>query len=46
MNSGLNKKVKELSKQPSAAPINVNAKPSGVGGDTFSQWRETMRGML
>ena len=46
MNNGLNKRVKELSKTPSAAPINVNAKPTGVGGDTYSQWRETMRNML
>ena len=46
MNSGLNKKVKTLEKTPSVAPININAKPNGVGGDTYSQWRETMRGMI
>ena len=40
MNSGLNNKVKELSKQPSAQPVNVNAKPSG--GSTYSAWREQM----
>ena len=44
LNSGLDKKVKELSKQPSAQPVNVNAKPSAA--DTYSAWRETMRGML
>jgi len=44
MNSGLNSKVKELSKQPSAAPINTNAKPSN--GNTYSAWREQMRSML
>ena len=44
MNSGLDKKVKELSKQPSAAPINVQAKPSG--GDSYSSWREQMAKMM
>jgi hypothetical protein len=44
MNSGLNKKVKELSKQPSAAPINVNAKPNS--SDTYTAWREQMAKML
>lgn len=44
MNSGLDKKVKELSKQPSAQPVNVNAKPSG--GDSYSSWREQMAKML
>lgn len=47
MNSGLSKKVKELSKQPSAQPVNVNAKGgNGVGSDSYSQWRETMRQMI
>jgi hypothetical protein len=40
MNNGLNKKVKELSKQPSAAPINTNAKPTA--SSTYSAWREQM----
>lgn len=44
MNSGLNSKVKELSKQPSAAPINTNAKPTGA--NTYSAWREQMRSMI
>lgn len=44
MNTGLNKKVKELSKQPSVAPVNTNAKPSAA--DTYSQWREQMRQMI
>ena len=44
MNTGLNKKVKELSKQPSVAPVNTNAKPSA--SDTYSAWREQMRNML
>ena len=44
MNSGLNSKVKELSKQPSAQPVNVNAKPTS--NDTYSAWREQMRQML
>lgn len=48
MNSGLNKKVKELSKTPSAAPINVQAKPSGgvgVDSSSYQAWREQMRAM-
>lgn len=44
MNSSLNSKVKTLEKTPSAQPVNVNAKPSVA--DTYSAWRETMRGML
>lgn len=44
MNTGLNNKVKELSKQPSAQPVNTNAKPSN--GDTYSAWREQMRSMI
>lgn len=44
MNSGLNNKVKELSKQPSAAPVNTNARPSA--SDTYAAWREQLRQML
>lgn len=44
MNTGLQDKIKDLGKQPSAAPINTNAKPSAA--DTYSAWREKMRGML
>ena len=44
MNNGLNNKVKELSKQPSAAPVNTNAKPNGA--NTYSAWREQMRSMI
>lgn len=44
MNNGLNDKVKELSRQPSAQPINTNAKPSA--GDTYSAWREQMRSYM
>ena len=40
MNNGLDKKVKELSKEPSTKPLNTNAKPST--GDTYSAWREQM----
>ena len=43
-NTGLQNKISEMGKQPSAAPINTNAKPSG--GDTYSAWREQMRSML
>ena len=44
MNNGLQDKVKELGKQPSAAPVNPQAKPSAA--DTYSVWREKMRQML
>lgn len=44
MNNGLNDKVKELSKEPSAKPVNTNAKPSAK--DTYSAWREQMRSMI
>ena len=44
MNSGLNDKIKELSKEPSAKPVNTNAKPSAA--DTYSAWREQMRSMI
>ena len=40
MNNGLDKKVKQLSKEPSTKPLNTNAKPST--GDTYSAWREQM----
>lgn len=39
-NEGLQEKIKDMGKQPSAAPINTNAKPSA--GDTYSAWREQM----
>ena len=44
MNSGLNNKVKELSKQPSTQPVNTNAKPTN--NNTYSAWREQMRSMI
>jgi hypothetical protein len=44
MNTGLQEKIKDLGKQPSANPINVNAKPSA--GDTYAAWREQMRAMI
>lgn len=43
-NSELQNKVNEMGKQPSAQPINVNAKPSA--GDTYSSWRDTMEKMI
>lgn len=43
-NSELQNKVKDMEKQPSTQPVNVNAKPSA--GDTYSAWREQMRGMI
>ena len=44
MNNGLQDKVKEMGKQPSAAPVNPQAKPSAA--DTYSAWREKMRTMI
>lgn len=44
MNEGLQTKIKDLGKQPSANPVNTNAKPSKA--DTYSAWRETMRNYL
>lgn len=44
MNSGLEDKVKELSKEPSVKPVNTNAKPSGA--DSYSTWREQLRNMI
>jgi hypothetical protein len=44
MNSGLQEKIKDLGKQPSAEPIKPNAKPSAT--DTYSAWREQMRSMI
>lgn len=43
-NTGLQNKISEMGKQPSAAPINTNAKPGG--GDTYSAWRSQMKEML
>lgn len=43
-NNGLQEQVREMGKKPSANPINTNAKPST--GDTYQQWRETMRGLI
>lgn len=43
-NGELQDKIKDMGKQPSVSPVNVNAKPSA--GDTYSAWRETMRHML
>lgn len=40
MNSGLQDKIKDLGKQPSAKPVNTNAKPSPA--DTYSAWRSQM----
>ena len=45
MNTGLQEKIKDLGKQPSAAPINTHAKPqasNGVGGENYQAWRSQM----
>ena len=51
MNNGLNEKINELSKEPSAKPINTNAKGNGVAetgvySSTFQSWRETIKSMM
>lgn len=43
-NGELQEKLKDMGKQPSAAPINTNAKPNAT--DTYSAWREQMRSYL
>ena len=43
-NGELQDKIKDMGKQPSAAPVNVNAKPGA--GDTYTAWREQVRRML
>lgn len=40
MNTGLQEKIKDLGSQPSANPVNVNAKPNA--SSTYSAWREQM----
>ena len=45
VNKDLTSKVKSLEKEPSAKPISTNGK-SGGKGDTYAQWRETMRQMI
>ena len=45
-NSGLTEKIKEMGKQPSAQPVNTNARNGGVGGDNYAQWREQLRNMI
>lgn len=49
MNNGLQEKIKDLGKQPSAEPIKPNAKPnvaSGIGNPNYQAWREQMRNMI
>ena len=43
-NNNLQEQVKEMSKQPSAKPVNPVSKPSA--GDTYAAWREQMAKML
>lgn len=47
MNTGLQEKIKDLSSEPSAKPINTNAKPTtGIGSSTYQAWREQVRSMI
>ena len=43
-NDVLNDKIKDMGKQPSAAPINTNAKPGA--GSSYSAWREQMAQLI
>lgn len=49
-NEGLQEKIKDMGKQPSAAPINTNAKPgggeTGVGNSNYQAWRKQMASYL
>lgn len=45
LNGGLQTKIKNLEKEPSTQPISTNARGGGKG-DTYAQWRETMRGYI
>lgn len=44
VNSGLQAKVKDLGKTPSAKPVSTTAKPNPK--DTYAQWRDQMRQYL
>lgn len=44
MNDGLNEKIKDMGKQPSAQPTNTNAKAGNA--NSYSTWREQMRSMI
>lgn len=44
VNTGLQAKVKDLGKAPSAKPVSTTAKPSAA--DTYSQWRQQMKHMI
>ena len=44
MNQGLQAKIKDLGKQPSAKPVNTNSKTNPA--DTYAAWRETMRSYI
>ena len=50
VNKQLTAQIKDLGKQPSAKPVNTNAKPTGSATGTTSSsyqaWREMMRGMV
>ena len=44
VNSGLQNKIKDLGKTPSAKPVSTTAKPNPK--DTYAQWRDQMRQYL
>ena len=50
MNNGLNEKINELSKEPSAKPISIHSSrggdDKGVYSSAFQNWRETMKSMM
>ena len=46
LNEGLQAKVDELSKLPSANPLNTAPKPANAPGDTYSAWRQQMAKLI
>ena len=44
-NNGLQERIKDMSKEPSAQPINTNARGNGSGSN-YEAWREQLRSML
>lgn len=44
VNTGLQNKIKDLGKTPSAKPVSTTAKPNPT--DAYSQWREQLRHMV
>ena len=46
MNNDLQTKIKEIGKQPSVQPVNINSKNGGTENSSYEQWREQLRNMI